>query len=413
MNDRNESVSTPVIEELVFPSRRALYGRLAEGLESSLESPVLLTGEAGSGKTWTARRLTRGAGPMSRWAWVDVAPEMPVADFLRQLLVQVGWTGTGGESAGGLRIALAEVLGQAEMDGRRWNLVVDELHLATASVLEELRILTNRQGQPEGFASILLLGQTRVVRMLAGWCGGSLGSRIGLHEHLRAIDAEDVREWLRSGGGASGLSERDLEVLHRDSDGNASMLRRLARGRRAGAGARLRLDAGHGPLFEAGRVEVSEAVGPAPSALGLDMGGLQPTEGLARPAALLPARPPLFEGEGLIEVGWPTGEGELEEGASASDEGESWPEASEEVVEDPYTALQAWQEWTAANARAVENGRRGDLGESEAEELGSTVETVEEIVEPTEGTVWGEPAQEFAPYGDLFSRNRPATPRDS
>ena len=42
-------------------------------------------------------------------------------------------------------MALADALAEQAADGRRWGLIVDEAHLASATMFEEIRVLSNRE----------------------------------------------------------------------------------------------------------------------------------------------------------------------------------------------------------------------------------------------------------------------------
>lgn len=374
------------MDDRILPSRGAAWARLRAGLESP--SPVLLTGEAGSGKTWLARRIVRDAGPRESWAWVDVGPGMTPAELLGAILDALGDSGDLDHSAGAQRRRLAQRLGEASADGRCWGLVVDELQLAGPRLLEELRLLANTLGTAAGLGRLLLLGQTPVLRTLATSAVGTLGTKIDVHVHLAPLDFDDARAWLDRAAPGAELSTRDLETLHRDSGGNAVVLGRLIRGLATPRTTRIRKDPGH--VAAVPGTESSVAAAHAAS-----------TAPAPRPAPLLPTRPPLVEDEGLIEVGWPADATETPSDPTpvpmpSPDD----PALASEVVEDAYTALQAWQEWAASTARAAEAATSPRLA-------GEPV-----IPEPEEPNVWLDPAEPFAPYGDLFARNRPATPRD-
>src|SRR5262245_13903015 len=63
----------PATDELALPSRGEAIVALRPVLEAQV-GPVLVTGEAGVGKTWLWRRLQAEMLPSWRWAVVDVPP---------------------------------------------------------------------------------------------------------------------------------------------------------------------------------------------------------------------------------------------------------------------------------------------------------------------------------------------------
>src|SRR4051812_37488379 len=67
-------------EAFVLPSRRPAL----ELCRASLRlGPVLLTGDAGVGKTWPWRNLDAGSPPSLPWVGVDLTPADEPADFYR------------------------------------------------------------------------------------------------------------------------------------------------------------------------------------------------------------------------------------------------------------------------------------------------------------------------------------------
>jgi hypothetical protein len=149
---------------------------------------------------------------------------------------------------------------------------------------------------------------------------------------------------------------------------------------------------------------------------------------VARAAPLLgPAKPPIVEEDGLIEVGWEPTAAESDDeagvlGASVevSTAGRSGArtvaaagakDGVEEPVNDHYAALQAWNEWARNQGRGPANPPLSpaellpaDLAEAAEEELKADGA-------PPLGSgsnVWAEGPDSFAPYSQLFSRLRPS-----
>ncbi len=364
-----------------LPSRAAAIESTRAALDGE-PGPILLTGEAGAGKTWLVNRLAADRVVARRWLAVDLAPTTDPADFYCAL-----GHGLGLYADEGARRPLGDFLAEQAVEGRDWVLVVDEAHNASADVLEELRLLSNRLGRPDGFAGLILAAQTRLARRLDTASLAGLAARISARVHLRPIDADeaaDLLTLLRFREGRS-WSRAEVDDLHREAGGNPRRLLRLAN-----AGAPRPGDARLG------------ARTPAPQRL------LEPAATASEPPVrprLGADRPPLRIEEGLIEVGWAGPELEDEPAAAPSPmllpaETETAVEESsegageDEPVRDHYAALQAWDEW------ARNQGRQPAIAEVSAPPIAPDDDSQDE--DPP--LVQSHPSQDFAPYSQLFSR---------
>ena len=363
--------------EFVLPSRRGALAACRDALGSG---PVLLTGAAGVGKTWLGRLLA-AEDRCCRWVCVDAAPGMSAEDFLRAFAAAIGADAPPG-SAGTVRLAVREALRAASLDGATVALVLDEAHLPTDDVLEEVRLLANRLGRDDGPAALIVSGQTLLARRLDARALDALESRLAARVHLLPLDLDEAAALLESRG-AHVAGDRDrFETLHRDSAGNPSRLLRHA----------IRLG---------GDVNGSTTLNVAP-----------PPSRVADPEPMIPVKPPLRVEDGLIEVGWDSEaegdpEGEIEHRGFA-EAVEEFPEVSaddDEPIEDHYAALQAWGEWARNQGRADSKSPSidADLPPDELDEPPPSIRT------PlgSEPGLWVEGRQAFGPYSQLFSRLRP------
>src|SRR5262249_52717454 len=130
-------------------------------------------------------------------------------------------------AASSARLILADFLDERSADGRRWGLVVDEVQLARAEVLEEIRVLSNRLARPDGFVALVLIGQTPLLRQLATRPMSALEARLAARVPLRAIDADEARLLLIRHGLERGPAETN--EWHRSAAGNPQRLLRIAR----------------------------------------------------------------------------------------------------------------------------------------------------------------------------------------
>ena len=149
----------------------------------------LITGEIGCGKTMLAHtlaeRLAGDAGPVISLPYPKVTP----AELLGHLAVGVGM---GPMPRGKLArvAALGSHLAALQRNGRRPVLVVDEAQLATPSLLEEIRLLTNHEDRQAKHLHVVLLGQPELrdrVRRRP-----QIDQRVSLRYHVEPMDESDV-----------------------------------------------------------------------------------------------------------------------------------------------------------------------------------------------------------------------------
>jgi type II secretory pathway predicted ATPase ExeA len=390
-----ESVALPSRGEAIVVLRLALEGKLG---------PALITGEPGVGKTWLWRRLQAEMPLPWRWRGVDVPPSIDPGGLYSLIGHGLGLPPTRHEARA--RLALADFFREAAAEGARWALVLDEAQNASVAVLEEIRLLANRLGQSDGPSALILVGQTALARRLAVRPQSALVPRLAAHVHLRGLDLEEARAFVRGLAPAVLWDDRTLERRHRDAGGNPR---------------RLLLAARPGVVSRAGKpampLKPAAAAAPAPPAVAAN------PEVWETPA-MGPIKPPLMVGDGMIEVGWePSAEfHETQQEPAPSDfvaptpdldgDGDAVAVVVEaevfepveggrpelppvESVNDHYAALQAWNEWARNQGRAPSPPR--DDPEAAAAPIPDP---------PAPTSVWRDGQQGFAPYGQLFSRLR-------
>jgi type II secretory pathway predicted ATPase ExeA len=341
-----------------LPSRRAAREAIREALARG-RGPVALTGEPGVGKTalWRGLEASRKAG--EAWAAVEATPGGGRRELYRLIAretrVDPAWFG---------RPELLDLLAARSLDGERWTLVVDEAQNLDADALEEVRVLSNRLGMPDGFAAILLVGQTPLARRLLHRSGFALASRLSVHVHLRPLDADEVGLLLGAVAPGGDWSEEVVDRIHHATGGRPGLV-----------------------VERAARVDVRPSLAVEP-----------PRVAPAREAPLVgPARPPIRVEDGLIEVGWPAEPEPEPATASATAEAEEVGPAEESAgrpdgpINDHYAALQAWQEWATNQGRHPEvaaEAKRPDVRPMPA----------------ANPNVWADEEHGFSPFGRLFSR---------
>jgi general secretion pathway protein A len=428
--DRAEAVRWPdragsaldSVDDFVLPSRRDALAGIVSALEAR-GGPVLLTGEPGAGKTWLCRRLRSTTPPPFRWAAVDLGPAIAPGEFYDLILHAMGADEVSGPA--GARMALTDLLSDEAADGERWGLIVEEGQNASVGVLEELRVLGNRVGEPGAFAGLVLSGQNPLARRLSMRPLAALDARIVARFHLRRLEVEELRAWLGRLEPGRDWDADSIEQLHRETGGHPRRV--LSRvGRWSVVSPALSASALR-PLAARRAVTVAGAE-PSTSTVSA---GTTPWE----PPSVAPVKPPLRVGDGMIEVGWdaateqeaatepeagagtslrPTSPVPAADAAAAPDVDRPRAGESEERIEDHYAALQAWTEWARNQGRdpvgssaapVPSEAGPGTPGYADAQP-DLELDPARPSASQGHPSVWAEAQHEFAPYSQLFTRLR-------
>ena len=157
---------------------------------------VVLTGEVGTGKTLILRSLL---GLLQRR---DVAfalifnPTLSPLEFVRYILRDFGLT-VGDKAKDELIHILNGFLLQRHQKGLTTILVVDEAHLLSAEILEEIRLLTNLETSQQKLLQIVLAGQPELDQKLDSHELRQLKQRVALRCHLDPLTVSETREYIR------------------------------------------------------------------------------------------------------------------------------------------------------------------------------------------------------------------------
>jgi general secretion pathway protein A len=200
-----------------------LYG-IGEG-----GSFVLLTGEVGTGKTTVCRALLEQLPPD-----VDVAmifnPRLTSVELLSAACdeLRVAYPGAT-TSLKVLADALSHALLEAHGRGRRTVLIIDEAQSLNATVLEEIRLLTNLETTRDKLLQVILIGQPELAEILERPNLRQLAQRITARYHLRPFTEEETRAYVQHRMEVAGQRQpifvtRAVRVAHRRSRGVPRLL---------------------------------------------------------------------------------------------------------------------------------------------------------------------------------------------
>ncbi|HKH91817.1 MAG TPA: AAA family ATPase [Gemmatimonadaceae bacterium] len=191
----------------------------------------LITGEIGCGKTMLAQAMAAQLAGSPTDVIVLSYPKMTAA----QLLVRLAH-GVELEDAPRAKVALIEAIGARlaalHRNARRPVLVVDEAQLASPSLLEEIRLLTNFEDRQDKHLHVVLLGQPELRERIRK--RPQIDQRVSLRFHVEPMERNDVRGYLEhrlsvAGGDAARVFSSDaVDALAERSGGVPRRLNTLA-----------------------------------------------------------------------------------------------------------------------------------------------------------------------------------------
>jgi general secretion pathway protein A len=185
---------------------------------------MVLTGEAGTGKTTLVRKLLQSIPVTCAQFSVVVNPALNSSEFLEYVLMDFGVSDIPSSKA--LRLSvLRKLLIKTHREGKTSVLVVDEAHVLTAELLEEIRLLSNFEMSDQKLLLVILVGQNELNSLLERSSLAQLKQRIAVRLQIEPLDEQEVRRYLQMRWTRAGavrrlpLSEGAIELIVRYSRG--------------------------------------------------------------------------------------------------------------------------------------------------------------------------------------------------
>lgn len=187
---------------------------------------VVVSGEVGTGKTLLARYILKTLS----WQKISVAyvfnPLLSPLEFLQYAARDMGVPAIG-RNKGELLTSLNHFL--VELHRRRSTaaVIIDEAHLLTWELLEEIRLLTNLETSSEKLLQIVLIGQPELDDKLNSQNLRQLKQRISLRCRLDALSSRQTREYIERRLWFAGarqehtkiFSPGSIDAIHKYSNG--------------------------------------------------------------------------------------------------------------------------------------------------------------------------------------------------
>ena len=184
---------------------------------------VVLTGEVGTGKTLLLRCLIGLLKDSKDVAYAYLFNgRLTPTEFLQYILSDFGLAASG-KNKSDLLFDLGQFLISRGSRKMTTVLIVDEAHLLSPDLLEEIRLLSNLETDDDKLLQILLVGQPELDAKLDSVGLRQLKQRIAVRSHLGALDADETTRYIHqrlqiaSGGSSSNslFSEQTIAAVYR------------------------------------------------------------------------------------------------------------------------------------------------------------------------------------------------------
>jgi len=156
---------------------------------------MVMTGEVGTGKTLVLQCLTEHLNTIRTQYCYIFNPLLSSDELLRYLLTDLNISvPSGGKHE--ILFRLYAHLVQGHKRGQTTALIVDEAHLLSSEVLEEIRLLGNLENQSSKLLQVVLVGQPELDARLDSPSLRHLKQRIALRCELLPLTLKQTREYI-------------------------------------------------------------------------------------------------------------------------------------------------------------------------------------------------------------------------
>jgi general secretion pathway protein A len=183
------------------------FATLRYGIEAR-KGFIVITGEAGTGKTTLLRRLMQSFGRHVQTAYI-YNPHVSLSELLRLILSDLGLTNRTNDRLA-MIAQLNEYLIKQLKERNIVTLLIDEAQELSIEMLEEVRLLSNLETDTQKLLQIVLMGQPELERKLDQPELRQLKQRVALRCRLDPLPSSEVGEYISARLKAVGYSRKDL-----------------------------------------------------------------------------------------------------------------------------------------------------------------------------------------------------------
>lgn len=186
----------------LYEDFQELKSRLKYAIENRLFAAV--TGEVGIGKSTAIRAVVDDINPVSHKVIYISQSDMSPKSFYNEILEQIDI------STSYFKPEAKRKVNKAMMDmyqhGKTAIIIVDEAHLLTEKMLEEVRFLVNFNMDSLSPLSLILVGQPELSEQLSAYSMRAISQRITIRYALKELDLQSVEDYIRIHVKAAGSS---------------------------------------------------------------------------------------------------------------------------------------------------------------------------------------------------------------
>ncbi len=192
---------------------------------------MVLTGQAGTGKTLLIRALLKELGNDKK-SVVLTNPVLAPAGLLHQIILDLGFKVDANTGEANLLAIFQKILLKVGEKNKEILIIVDEAQNMPLETLEYLRMLSNIETSEKKLLQILLTGQPELEKIINATCLAQLRQRISVHEYLRPLSVAETMQYVnyrltKSGRGDVAFSRSARRILHKITAGVPRLINRL------------------------------------------------------------------------------------------------------------------------------------------------------------------------------------------
>jgi general secretion pathway protein A len=174
---------------------------------------VVVTGEVGTGKTLLLRCLLQLLAQSGDVAYAYLFNGLLSPKELLQYILADFGLNCSGKSKSELLIELSDFVITRGAKKLTTVVILDEAHLLSPAILEEVRLLTNLETTQEKLLQVVLVGQPELDQKLESTALRQLKQRIALRARLDPLDETETKGYIEKRLEIAGLNNRATQLF--------------------------------------------------------------------------------------------------------------------------------------------------------------------------------------------------------